>query len=178
MVALGKNGVAYLLDRTNLGGLGAGDGIVGEGIYSAQVSIGSIVGNAAAAYRTALGSYVVFESTDLGLGCPGTPGDLVALKISATSPPTFTIAWCANNLGGGSPIATTTDGTSNALVWTVGSGYTNQLHAFDGDTGQVIFSGGGPDEQMGNVQHFQTPIEVNGRIFVAGDDALYVFTVQ
>ena len=165
------------LDRSNLGGLGAGDGTVGEGLFSAQVSVGSII-NAAAAYQTAQGSYVVFESTDLGLGCPGTPGDLVALKISPTAPPTFTIAWCANNLGGGSPIATTTDGTSNAMVWTVGAGYTNQLHAFDGDTGQIIFSGGGPDEQMGNVQHFQVPIEVNGRIFVAADNELYAFTVQ
>jgi hypothetical protein len=176
-VALGKNGVAYLLDRTNLGGLGTGDGTVGEGLFSAQVSIASII-NAAAAYRTALGSYVVFESTGLGFGCPGTPGDLVALRITPTAPPTFTVAWCANNLGGGSPVATTTDGTSNAMVWTVGAEYTNQLHAFDGDTGQIIFAGGGPNEQMGNVQHFQVPIEVNGRIFVAGDDELYAFTVQ
>jgi hypothetical protein len=31
---------------------------------------------------------------------------------------------------------------------------------------------------MGNVRHFQTPIEVNGRIFVAADDELFAFTVQ
>jgi outer membrane protein assembly factor BamB len=177
VVALGKNGVAYLLDRNNLGGVGTGDGMVGEGIQSAPVSMGAII-NAAAAYTTASGTYVVFESTDVGIGCPDSPGDLVALKISATAPPTISVAWCADNLGGGSPIVTTTDGTSEAIVWTVGAEYTNQLHAFDGDTGEMLFTGGGPDEHMGNVQHFQTPIVVNGRIFVAGDDGLYAFSVQ
>jgi len=31
---------------------------------------------------------------------------------------------------------------------------------------------------MGAVQKFTTPIEVNGRIFIAGDDELYAFTTQ
>ncbi len=177
VVALGKNGVAYLLDRDNLGGIGTGDGISGEGLQSALVSSGSIV-NAAAAYTAASGTYVVFESTTNGIGCPGAPGDLVALRIGATSPPTITVAWCANNLGGGSPIVTTTDGTSQPVVWTVGAGYTNQLHGFNGENGEVLYAGGGPDEQMGNVQHFQVPIAVNGRIFVAADNQLYAFTVQ
>jgi hypothetical protein len=177
LVALGKNGVAYLLDRNNLGGFGTGDGAVGEGLQSARVSTDSIV-NSAAAYTTASGTYVVLQSNNIGVGCPGTPGDLIALRISATAPPTMTVAWCAANLGGGSPIVTTTDGHSQPIVWTVGAEYTNQLHAYDGETGAVLFSGGGPLEQMGNVRHFQNPIVVDRRIFVAGDDQLYAFTVQ
>jgi hypothetical protein len=177
VVALGKNGVAYLLDRNNLGGLGAGNGTVGEGVQSALVSMGAII-NAAAAYTTASGTYVVFQSGEVGVGCPDTPGDLVALKISATAPPAMSVAWCADNLGGGSPIVTTTDGRSEAIVWTVGAEYTNQLHAFDGDTGEVLFDGGGPAEHMGNVHHFQVPIVADGRIFVAADDGLYAFTLQ
>ena len=175
VVALGKNGVAYLLDRNNLGGLGAGNGVTGEGLQSLQVSTASIV-NAAAAYTTASGTYVVFNSP--GYGCPGPQGDLVALRIGAASPPTINVAWCADNLGGGSPVVTTTDGSSQPIVWTVGAGYTNQLHGYDGETGEMLFTGGGPAEHMGNVRHFQTPIVVNGRIFVAGDDQLYAFTLS
>jgi hypothetical protein len=31
---------------------------------------------------------------------------------------------------------------------------------------------------MGNIRHFQTPIVVNGRIFIAADDELYAFTIR
>src|SRR5262249_51229297 len=61
VVALGKNGVAYLMDRNNLGGFGSGDGVNREGLGSAQVATDSIV-NAAAAYTTASGTYVVMLS--------------------------------------------------------------------------------------------------------------------
>jgi outer membrane protein assembly factor BamB len=61
-------------------------------------------------------------------------------------------------------------------VWTVGAASSNCLHAFDGETGQILFAGGGPDEQMTRVHNFQTPIAVNGRIFVATNDRIYAFT--
>jgi hypothetical protein len=102
----------------------------------------------------------------------------VALRIGARAPPTISVAWCANNLGGGSPIVTTTDGTSEPIVWTAGAEFTDRLHAFNGETGEVLFSGGGPDEQMSPIRHFQTPIAVNGRIFVAADNELFAFTTQ
>lgn len=177
VVALGKNGVAYLLDRTNLGGIGAGDGTNGEGIQSALVSTGVII-NAAAAYTAASGTYVVFNTSGTGVGCPGTPGNLVALRIGASAPPSISVAWCADSGGKGSPIATTTDGSSDPVVWAVGSEGTNRLQAFNGETGDVLFSGGGADEQMSLVRRFQTPIAVNGRIFVAADNGLYAFLAQ
>jgi hypothetical protein len=177
VVALGKNGVAYLLDRTNLGGIGTGDGTNGEGIQSALVSTGEII-NAAAAYTAASGTYVVFNTSGTGVGCPGTPGNLVALRIGASAPPSISVAWCADSGGKGSPIATTTDGSSDPVVWAVGSEGTNRLQAFNGETGDVLFSGGGADEQMSLVRRFQTPIAVNGRIFVAADNGLYAFLAQ
>jgi outer membrane protein assembly factor BamB len=102
----------------------------------------------------------------------------VALRVGASAPPTISVAWCANNLGGGSPIVTTTDGNSEPVVWTAGAEFTDRLYAFNGETGEVLFSGGGPDEQMSPIRHFQTPIAVDGRIFVAADDGLYAFTTQ
>src|SRR5260370_34478107 len=120
VVAFGKNGSGYLLERTNLGGIGAGDGTTGEGVKSARVSTGEII-NAAAAYTAASGTYVVFNTSGTGIGCPGTPGNLVALRIGASAPPSISVARCADAGGRGSPIATTTDGTSEPVVWDAGS---------------------------------------------------------
>jgi hypothetical protein len=180
-VALGKNGVAYLLDRNSLGGIGTGNGTTGEGIQSKLVA-NSVIINAAAAYTAASGSYVVFTTSGTGVGCPGTAGNLVALRIGApnlnSGPPTINVAWCANGSGRGSPMVTTTDGISQPIVWTVGAESSNRLYAFDGQTGQVLFNGGGANELMTLVRRSQTPINVNGRIFVAADNQLFAFTTQ
>jgi hypothetical protein len=174
VIALGKNGVAYLLDRNNLGGIGKGDGFRGEGVQSKRVSTDRII-NAAAAYRTASGTFLTFETKGPGIGCAGRSGNLVTLRIGASAPPTIDVAWCAENGGRGSPIVTTTDGSSEPVVWAVGSESNNRLHAFNGVTGEVLFAGGGQDERMSLVRRFQTPIVVNGRILVAADDRLYAF---
>jgi len=189
VVALGKSGVAHLLDRNNLGGIPTttGDGENGEGLYSTRVALetGSPprgrIRTAAAAYTTASGTYVVFSVSTpgaTGFGCPGTPGDLVALRISASSPPTISVAWCADNHGRGSPIVTTTDGSSEPVVWTIGAEGTNRLYAYNGETGDPLFNGGGSNELMTLVRRFSTPIAVNGRIIVAADDRLFVFTTR
>ncbi len=179
VVALGKNGVAYLIDRGNFGGIGTGDGTHGEGVTSELVSSGEIRG-AAAAYTTNSGTHFVFNSASgEGVGCPdGQSGDLVALRIGASSPPTITVAWCADNQGRGSPIVTTTDGSSEAVVWTTGAEISKRLHGYDGETGEVLFDGGGAAEQLTDLAPFQTPIAVNGRIFVATWYEIYAFTTQ
>jgi uncharacterized repeat protein (TIGR01451 family) len=195
VVALGKSGVAHLLDRNNLGGIGTGDGDNGEGLFSLRVATETSpppprgrIRTAGAAYTTASGTYVVFSVSTpgaTGFGCPaGTSGDLVALLISASSPPTISVAWCADNHGRGAPIVTTTDGLgSEPVVWTIGAEGTdpltaNRLFAYNGETGEPLFSGGGPSEDMTFVRRFQTPIAVNGRIIVAGDNKLFVFITQ
>ena len=175
-VALGKNGVAYLIDRTNLGGIGKGNGTTGEAVASAKVSSGQII-NAPAAYTTALATYVVFRGG--GVGCPGgNSGDLTALKISATSPPQISVAWCAKQNGGGSPMVTTPDGKSDMIVWGLGAGGDGRLHGFDGDTGAVVFNGGGAMDGMSAIQGNETAIAAKGRMFVAAQNAVYAFTTQ
>jgi hypothetical protein len=177
IVALGKNGVGYLLDRQYLGGIGTGDGENGEGLFSTRVATGPILG-APAAYTTASGTYVVFSGVGTGVGCPGLPGDLVALRINPGNPPTLGVAWCAANNRIGAPIVTTTDGVSNPIVWTISTGGASRLYAYDGETGERLFDGGGPDEQMTPVRHFSAPIVADGRIFVAAENQLYAFTTQ
>jgi outer membrane protein assembly factor BamB len=169
IVALGKDGYAYLIDQARLGAIGGA-------VARQQVSESHII-TAAAGYTTRQGTYVVFKGP--GLGCPREQGgSLTAIKIAATAPPTVTVAWCAEQHGAGSPIVTTRDGRSDAIVWSVGAEGDNRVHGFDGDTGQVLFDGGGPGDGMSLVRRYQAPIVAKGRLFVAGDDEVYAFTMQ
>jgi hypothetical protein len=167
VAAFGKDGNVYLINRTNMGGISAP-------VATLHASSSEII-NASAAYKTAMGTYLVFRGSGVG-PCGGTQSNLVAVKITAASPPTLSIAWCANAGGGrGSPIATTTDGTAEAVVWAVGAEGDNRLHGFDGDTGAVVFAGGGAGDVMTSSRRFITPIVAKGRIFVAADNQLYAF---
>jgi len=178
VVALGKNGVVYLLDRSDLGGIGTGDGTTGEGVASAKVANAEII-NAAASFTSAQGTFVILHVYMSGPGAncpPGQSGDLVGLKISASSPPTISTAWCADNLGQGSPIVTMTDATSNPIVWTTGAEGSQRLHGFNAETGAIVFDGGGATDLMTQqVRRFNSPIVVNGRIIVGADNTLYAF---
>jgi len=160
VVALGKDGNAYLLNRTNLGGIRIP-------LAQAHVASGSII-QAAATYRTTQGTYVVFSSGG---------GTLTSLKIAAAPPPSITTAWTAAVTGRASPFVTSTDGTNNVIVWTFGAEGDQRLHGFDGDTGAVVYSGGGANELMAGTHHMSTAIAARGRIYVANDNKVYAFTV-
>jgi PQQ enzyme repeat len=183
-LAAGKEGIAHLLNRGDLGGIGTGNGTTGEGLFSMSVTSGEIKGTPAA-YTSTMGTYVVLRATtgNTGIGqitvCPGSSsGDLLAMRVMPTSPPTLVPAWCANSQGAGAPIATTTDGTSNALVWIVSAQGTNQLLAFDGDTGAPVFTGGGSAGTLGPIEHWTSPIVAKGRFFVGGENAVYALTAM
>jgi hypothetical protein len=161
VVSLGKDGNAYLLDRTNLGGMDA------TPIQKLKVSSSQII-NAMAGYHTATASYVVFKGG--GSGCPqGQSGGLTAFKISAASPPVMSMAWCGGTSSTGSPSVTVTDSAgANAIVWVVGND--NKLHGLDGDTGKSVVD---VATSLGTVQTIQTPIVAKGRIFVASNSQVY-----
>jgi outer membrane protein assembly factor BamB len=166
VLALGKDGNAYLLNRRNLGGITSS--VAPTKVSSEQIR------TAPASFPAGNEIYVAFQGA--GVNCPGgTRGDLTALRISAGSPPTLNVAWCATESGRGSPIVTTTDGKSNPIVWAVGAEGDNRLHGFRGDTGAVLFAGGGAAESMGIVRRFQTLIAVGDRLYVAGDQHIYAF---
>jgi len=166
ILALGKDGNAYLLDRTNLGGINAP-------LYQATVSgSSSPIIQAAVTYTTSQGTYVVFCANST---------QLAAYRITPTSPPTMVSAWTVNQNGRGSPFVTSTDGSNNVVVWGIGAGtgtgIDQRLHGFDGDTGAVVFNGGGASELMAGTHAFQTAIAARGRIFVANDRKIYAFAV-
>ena len=160
VVALGKDGNAYLLNRTNLGG-------VSVPLAQAHVSSSEII-QAAATYQTSHGTHVVF--------C-GNGSLLSAFRIGASNPPTISSVMNMNQNGQGSPFVTSTDGTNNVVVWGIGSEGDQRLHGFDGDTGAVIFNGGGANELMAGTHRFNTAIVARGRIYVANDRKVYAFAV-
>ena len=166
VLALGKDGKAYLLDRKNLGGIGGS--LLVKKVSSEPIR------TAPAHFSASNEVLVAFQGR--GVDCPAdTKGDLTVLRIAAGSPPRLNVAWCAQENGRGAPIVTTTDGTANPIVWAVGAEGDNRLHGFRGDTGAVVFFGGGPAEQMALVRRFQTLIAAGGRLYVAADQHIYAF---
>ena len=156
VLATGKDGNAYLVNRNNLGGVAA---------PVAQLSVDGVIrGQSSATYTTTQGTYFVFRAS----------GELKAYKITATDPPTIVSAWNASQSGQGSPWVTTTDDTHNAIVWVVGAEGDGLLHGYNGDTGAVIYTG---TDQMTGTRKWNSGIVARGSIYVANDNKVYKFNV-
>lgn len=161
VLALGKDRNAYLINRTTLGG-------ITTPVTSLSVSGSTVRGQAAATYKTSQGTYFVLRASSTTLS---------AFKINAANPPTISAAWSVSQTGLGSPFVTSTDGTTNATVWVVGSEGDQRLHGYNGDTGAVVYAGGGANELMTGTRKWNTGIEARGRIYLANDNKVYAFTV-
>src|SRR6266581_2484042 len=163
VLALGKDSNAYLLNRNNLGGLTSA---------VAAASVGGINrGTSAVTYHTSQGTYIGFHND---------AGTIRAYRVTATNPPTIVFAWSQSQNGRGSPWVTTTDGTSNMIVWyaaTTASG-DQRLHAYDGDTGAIIYAGGGTNELMTGTRQWNTGMVARGRIYFGADNRIYAFRLS
>ena len=163
VLALGKDGNAYLLDRDHLGG-------IGQALATLAVANASILGSSAAYPAPGGGVLVAFQGR--GTGCTGGNG-LVAFKITAGPKPAMSRAWCAGLDGRGSPVATTGDSGAEPVVWVAGAEGDDRLHAFRGDTGAALWA----SDRLPGLRHFVTPLVADGRVFVAGDGRVYAFEV-
>jgi hypothetical protein len=160
VLALGKDSNAYLVNRNNLGGIIAP-------VALAAVS-GINRGTSAVTYHTSQGTYFAFHNE---------ANAIRAYKITPTNPPTIVFGWSAVQNGRGSPWATTTDGASNFIVWVAGTTTTGdqRLHAYDGDTGGVIYDRGGANQLMTGTRQWNTGIVARGRIYFGADNKIYAF---
>jgi hypothetical protein len=157
VVALSKMGHMYLLDAKKLGGMG------GEVV---DYAVGTIAFTAPTVYTTAAGVHVGIYAS--GVQCPGGgAGGVVSVLIPPGAPPVPQVAWCANTDGGGSPITTSTDAKTDAILWFISG---DKLNGVDGDTGQVIYDGG--TDSCPSVEHWTSPIAVKGRIIIGADGRL------
>lgn len=165
IVALGKDGDAYVVDRERLGG-------VGGQRAQAHVSSSAIIGGPAS-WTSGSAGFVVFRADATAAKCASRQG-LTVIRIGARA--TIATAWCAALDGDGSPIVTTTDGSSNRIVWIVGAEGDNLLHGFEAANGAVVFNGGGPSDAMRGVHHMSTMLAAQGHIYVPADGRIYAFT--
>jgi outer membrane protein assembly factor BamB len=184
VLALGKDGRAYILDENNLGGIG--------GSLKVEAISNRPIRTAPVAYPDSDGVFVAFQGE--GASCPSMPlaqwasdtraglvirrmlkissNELAVLKIRNGSPPTIETAWCGALSGSAPPIVTTTDGRANAIVWILGAEGDNRLHAFRGDTGERLFTS---DDVMAGLHHFRTLIATEDRLYVGADGHIYAF---
>ncbi|MGI8820576.1 MAG: dockerin type I domain-containing protein [Chthoniobacterales bacterium] len=160
LLALGKDHNAYLVNRTSMGG-------VTTPVAQAVVSTGTII-TAGAVYHTPTSAYFTLRPVS---------GTLNAFKINATSPPTITSGWSVSSSGRTAPFVTTTNGTNNAIVWACGTGAGARLFGYNGDTGAVIYAGGGASDTFTGPRSFNTGIAARGRIYLAGDGKVTAFSV-
>jgi hypothetical protein len=163
LAATSKDGHFYLLDPANLGGMA---GHLLDFTFGARNSVHTAPGS----YTTAMGTYVVL-ATDSGAMCPsgGASGKVVmAIKV-APSPLKASVAWCATSSGGvPGPIATSTDGSANAVVWYMSG---SALRGVNGDTGASVYTSAGGDACSG-VQQWTSPIAAKGRIITGANGKL------
>jgi hypothetical protein len=166
IVALGKDGMAYLVDPLHLGG-------VSVPIVMKRVTTDEII-SAPAFFQSNGGAIIVFKGA--GSTCPGgVSGDLTAIRISG-APPKLSPLWCASQNGMGSPIVTSPDGKSGFVVWGIGSEGDELLHAYDGLTGSSISIGAAGGQSLGSTARYNSPIAAKGRIFVASSNRLFAFS--
>ena len=181
-IAFGKDGNAYLVDRTALTGVGSALGSnAGACSATSQGACSSLAGvssseiiNAPTVYTTTTATRVAFRAN--GTLCTnGTGGDLTTLVIMPGSPPTLGPSWCAS-AGAGSPMVTTSDGHKDAIVWTLGADGDQHLHAFDGDTGAPI-SFTDSNKAFPGMRRYNTLIAAKGRIYLPVDNGAVALTL-
>jgi hypothetical protein len=180
VLALGKDGKAYLLGRNNLGGIG--------GALAVELVSLRPIRTSPAAYPARDGIFIAFQGP--GTHCPDEPAEvwqtlrrklgaannqLTVLKIRNGSPPSIATAWCGALRGEGAPIATTSDGHSDPIIWILGAEGDNRLHGFRGDTGEPLLTGGADAEAMTGLHHFQTLIAAEDHLYAAADGRIYAF---
>jgi outer membrane protein assembly factor BamB len=163
LLALGKDRKAYLLDRSDLGGIG--------GQIAVETVSNTRIITSPAAYPLGNDVLVAFQAPGAHCMKADAGNELTVLKISAGSPARMTTAWCGALRGRGSAIATTTDGHSNPIVWVLGAEGDNRLHAFRGDTGESIFV----SEPLSGLRHMQSLIATQHRLYVGADGCVYAF---
>ena len=143
----GKSGIGYLLDRDDLGGVGRGNGDVGEGVFSAPVSGRGTFG-AAATWSDGREVYVFVPSRGYRFGgCNGRedPGGVLTLRLRTdVTGSAFTRTWCSAGVSNPSAPTVSSNGDRDALLWVAGT-TPPELRAYDVAEGVEVYRATGAD---------------------------------
>lgn len=180
MFALGKQGVGYLVDRWYPGGVSAGNGVSGEGVYSVCMYGGcgaqEAVFSTAAYYAAADGTQYVITAgrTSQARPCTGS-GGLEAWRLTTGTyvwQPTLTLAWCGPSMSDpGSPTVSSNAG-SDGVVWDLDTAH-SELLAVDAATGKLLWK-----TQTSAVHRFSVPTVADGLVFVPAERAVVAYGVS
>ncbi len=164
LLALGKDGEAYLLNRDDLGG-------IGQPLARSRAAGAQIITSPAV---FPMGDQAIAVYQARRAACPDgrLNGGIAALAVTATG---LKPAWCAPLDGRGAPIVTTTDGHANPIVWAAGAGGDDRLHAFRGDTGAPLYAS---RREIAGLRRFGTMLVAGNRLYIAGNGKLIAFTAS
>ena len=157
VLALGKDGNAYLLNRENLGGIG--------GQITVRRVANSLIITAPSFFPAQGRMVVVFQARR-----PACGGGLEALAVTAQD---VAPLWCAPLDGRGSTTVSTIDGSAQPIVWVAGAEGDDRLHAFRGDTGAALWTS---PAALPGLRHLVTPVIAGRHVYIAGDNRVYAFT--
>ncbi|MDE8344374.1 MAG: hypothetical protein POG24_11225, partial [Acidocella sp.] len=166
LLALGKDGAAYLVNRRHLGG-------ISKPLARHPVSPDPIR-SSTAKYRVGRDMMVVVNAH--GIGCTGDDG-VVALRVRGPNRPGPAIetAWCHRIDGRGAPVVTQSGRGMQPVVWIFGAEGDERLRAFDGVTGAVLYVS---DPTLAPVPHFSTPLIAEHRLYLPAKNTVLAFTLH
>ncbi|HLW48409.1 MAG TPA: PQQ-binding-like beta-propeller repeat protein [bacterium] len=181
----GTQGIAYLVNRDDMGGLSRGTGITREGVYSRCVfgtcdAGGLEVASATAYWDGGTAGRLIFVP---GHGrqpapCGGT-GGIAALRLTLlprTRAVTLTVAWCSPSMRDPGAPAVSSDGAAGGVVWVVDR-EAGALYALDARTGAALHVLRGADA-LPNAHQPITPSIWGGRVYVGAGRELAAYGLQ
>ncbi len=182
----GKQGVGYLIDRDNMGGVGKGNGITGEGVYSRCIfgtceDGESIKVFSAMAYWDGggAGRFILVPGRGTQPApCRGT-GGVVALRLgmaAGSRASKFDVAWCGPSMRDPGAPAVSSAGPEGGFVWVVDTA-AGVLYALDARTGAEIFASAGQDA-LGRAHRFITPSVWDGRVYVGAGHEVVAYGLK
>jgi hypothetical protein len=180
----GKQGVGYLINRDDMGGVAKPNGAAGEGVYSRCIFGGECRGGggrifSAGAYWDGgpAGRFVYVPGTGRAAQpepCHGT-GGIAALRLgvsAASHASVLDVAWCSPTMGdAGAPVVTGSG--ASAVVWVVDAS-SGTLHAFEARTGATLYT----SDPLGATHRFITPAVLDGRVYIGAARELVAYGLK
>jgi hypothetical protein len=176
LVCGGKDGNVYLVNRDNLGGMGA---------QLSMATMNATMRTSPASFKDDTGTVWAYASAENGGNTSNVPKGIAGFKItidSVTKKSKLTYTWTSTRalVFPGTPAVSSSPDSKNAITWVIDTNKSAQhtdtsagqgiLLAFDAKTGKELYASNknAARDGMGQARKFTAPIIANGRVFVSG----------